>query len=561
MSGLDIFYGFLALLSGLGVFIYGMKLMSDSLESVAGNKLQKMFSKIGNNPFIGVGIGLGTTAIIQSSAAVTVMLISFVNSGYMSLLQATTIIYGANIGTTVTAQLVALGLSGIKNFQLTVILAGCAGIGSLIVLLAKKDKVKKIGAIIAGLGMIFAGLSIMGESMEGFSNSQKIVSTIASIRNPLLLFVFGIVFTALIQSSSVVTSLVITMSAVGIISFEQSMYIIVGSNIGTCVTGLLTAIGTCTNAKRVAITHLLFNVIGSVIFLLSSLFIDYNKIFTSLFNTPQTQIAMLHTYFNVVTVIILLPVTKLLVKLASLIILEKKCVNNNEPHFYYIDEHILSTPPLAISQVKMEISHMAEIAKANFDMSINALCTGNLKDKDEMVKNEKQLNFLNKAIAKFLVPLSHTNISERDMSYIGTCYHTVSDLERIGDYAENILEYTEKSICMGLKFSEEAISEITEMKNAITNLYLAVLTAYKNSDLSTLPEIEFYEEKTDQLKISMGDQHILRLSNGTCTPDLGAIYLSLASDSERVADHLKNIALAIKSYGIKKPVKRAQAEV
>lgn len=561
MNGLDIFYGFLALLSGLGVFIFGMKLMGDSLENVAGHKLQNMFSKIGTNPIVGVGIGLGTTALIQSSSAVTVMLISFVNSGFMSLLQATTIIYGANIGTTVTAQLVALGYGGIKSFQLTVILAGCAGIGSLMLLLGKRDKVKKIGAIIAGLGMIFAGLSIMGESMRGLTDSPEIVSKIASIQNPFLLLAFGIAFTALIQSSSAVSGLIITMSAVGVISFEQAMYIIIGSNIGTCVTSLLSSIGTCTNAKRVAISHLLFNVIGSILFLLSGLIINYNKIFTSLFNTPQTQIAMLHTYFNVVTVIVLLPFTKLLVKLATLIVPEKNRKNLNEPHFYFIDEHILSTPPLAISQVKMEISHMAELAKVNFDMSIDALCSGNLKNKDEIIKNEKQLNFLNKAIAKFLVPLSHTDISEIDLSYIGTCYHTVSDLERIGDYAENILEYTEKSIGMGLSFSEDAIAEIMEMKDAISKLYIAVLSAYKTTDLSSMPEIEFYENKTDELKSTMGNQHIVRLSNGTCTPELGAIYLSLASDAERVADHLKNIAVAIKSYASKKASKKLQADV
>lgn len=556
MNGLDLFYSFLGLLAGLGVFIYGMKLMGDSLESVAGRKIQKMFSKIGSNPLVGVGIGLGTTAIIQSSGAVTVMLISFVNSGFMTLLQATSIIYGANIGTTVTAQIVALGYGGIGNIQLTVILAGCTGIGAFMALLSKRDRVRKIGAIITGLGMIFVGLSAMGDSMEGFTKSQQIVSTIASLKSPMLLLLFGIAFTALIQSSSVVSGLVITMSAVRIISFEQAMYIIVGSNIGTCVTALLCSIGTCTNAKRVAIVHLMFNVIGSIIFLISDIFIDYNRIFTSLFHTPQTQIAMLHTYFNTVTVLLLLPFTKLMVKLSTVIVRDRPVKNRNEPHFYFIEEHILSTPPLAVSQVKMEITHMAELAKANFDMSVEALLSGNLDNKDEIVKNEKSLNFLNKAIARFLVSLSHTNLSSTDLKFIGTSYHTVSDLERIGDYAENILEYAEKSIGMGLAFSEAAVQEIREMKNAITKLYAAVLTAYKNTDLSLMPEVEFYEGKTDELKTSMGQQHIERLNNGTCTPELGAIYLSLANDSERVADHLKNVAFAIKSYGPKKPAKK-----
>ncbi len=530
--------------------------MGESLENVAETKIKTMFSKISDNKLVGVGIGLGTTAVIQSSSAVTVMLIGFVNSGLMTLLQATSIIYGANIGTTVTAQIVALGFSGIKDFNLSAIFAACAGVGAFMTMFSKKEKVVKIGGIITGLGMIFAGLALMTKSMSSFSDSETIVALINKWQNPMLLLLFGVFFTGLIQSSSAVSGLVITLAATGMIDFSQAMYIVVGSNIGTCVTAILSSIGTSTNAKRVAAVHFIFNLFGVIIFMLSDLFIDYANIFPRLFaNNEALQIAMLHTYFNVVTTLIMLPLTAYIVKLATKIVKDKPMKENNAPHFTYIEEHILRTPPIAVAQLRKEILNMATIAKTNFDMAIDACSNVDISNKDTLAKNEIILNFLNREIVKFLVSLSHTDISHNDKVMIGTSYHTISDLERIGDYAENIMEYAEKMKADNLKFSEEALNEVAELKRTITALYDVVIKSYKEIDLKYLPEANTYEEQVDSLKEIMSSHHILRLSDGTCTPETGAIYLSLASNAERVADHLINIALAIKSYA--QPTRKA----
>ena len=259
MNGLDIFYTLLGAIAGLGVFIFGMKLMGDSLESVSGNTIKNMFSKIDNNPLLGIGIGLGTTAVMQSSSAVTVMLVGFVNANLMTLYQATAVIFGTNIGTTVTAQLVAWGYGGIASFDLTAIFASCAGIGAFMVLFIKKhDLAKKIGTIICGLGMIFVGLSVMGDGMSAFGENPAVVNVFGKVTDPLLLLLLGTAVTAIIQSSSAMSGLIITMSAAGVLNFSQAMYIVIGSNIGTCVTALLSAIGTGTNARRTAVVHLLF---------------------------------------------------------------------------------------------------------------------------------------------------------------------------------------------------------------------------------------------------------------------------------------------------------------
>lgn len=554
MSFLDGFYAVLELLGGIGVFLYGMKLMGESLENVAGNKIKVMFSKISDKKLLGVGIGTATTAVIQSSAAVTVMAIGFVNSGLMSLTQATAIVFGANIGTTVTAQIVAFGYSGVESIQLMSIFASAAGIGSLTIMFAKSDKVKKIGAIIAGLGMIFVGLSVMNDAMDIFAAFPQVKDFISGISNPFLLLVFGTIFTALIQSSSAVSGIVITMCAVGFLDFNSSMFIILGSNIGTCITSLIASIGTCTNARRTAIIHLLFNVIGVVLFSLSSLFVPYAKMF-SVFPTTQMQVAMLHTFFNVVTVAILFPFMELLVKFVTKIVPDRGDAKLDDGlHLYYVEEHLLRTPPLAVAQLKYEVTHMAELAKKNFDMSMNAVKTTDLSHKDEIYKNETIINFINRELTKFLVKLSHADLAYEDKVMLGTLYHTVSDIERIGDYAENIVEYAIKMEKEEISFSDDAIKETNQLQLTIDKLYRAVIKTFETSSLELIPQVNAFEEEVDKLKEQMGANHIERLDSGVCTPEIGAIYLSLASNAERVADHMTNIAYAVKSYA--KPSKQ-----
>lgn len=555
MNWLDIFYAFLSLLGGIGVFLYGMKLMGDSLEMVAGNEIKRMFAKISNKKLIGVGIGTVTTAVVQSSAAIIVMSMGFVNSGLMSLTQAITISYGANIGTCVTALIVAVGVGGFADVQLTVIFAALAGVGALMIMFTKKDKVKKIGGIITGLGMIFVGLSVMTSSMSIFSQSDKISAFLAKISNPALLLLFGILFTALIQSSSAVSGIVITMvaSVPALLQFDQALYIILGSNIGTCITSLIAAIGTNTNAKRAAVINVFYKTVGVIIFGILSIWVPFGKMF-SVFKAPALQVAMFHLFFNVVATVIFFPFTNLMVKASEKIMPEKKKpVDENEPHLYFLEERLLRTPPVAVAQLKNEIENMAEIAKSNFDKCMDAVMVGKVFDViDEIAKNEKCLNFLNREITKYLVKLSQVDLSEDDKLLISTSYHTVSDIERIGDYAENISEYAEKMEADKLTFSPKAISEIQTLKATITNLYDEVMKTYKEDTLDYIDKVNEYEESVDRQKEEMGEHHIERMNKGECTPEVGAIYLSLSSNAERVADHMTNIAYAVRSYAKKK---------
>ncbi len=555
MNWLDIFYAFLSLLGGIGVFLYGMKLMGDSLEMVAGNEIKRMFAKISNKKLIGVGIGTVTTAVVQSSAAIIVMSMGFVNSGLMSLTQAITISYGANIGTCVTALIVAVGVGGFADVQLTVIFAALAGVGALMIMFTKKDKVKKIGGIITGLGMIFVGLSVMTSSMSIFSQSDKISAFLAKISNPALLLLFGILFTALIQSSSAVSGIVITMvaSVPALLQFDQALYIILGSNIGTCITSLIAAIGTNTNAKRAAVINVFYKTVGVIIFGILSIWVPFGKMF-SVFKAPALQVAMFHLFFNVVATVIFFPFTNLMVKASEKIMPEKKKpVDENEPHLYFLEERLLRTPPVAVAQLKNEIVNMAEIAKSNFDKCMDAVMVGKVSDViDEIAKNEKCLNFLNREITKYLVKLSQVDLSEDDKLLISTSYHTVSDIERIGDYAENISEYAEKMEADKLTFSPKAISEIQTLKATITNLYDEVMKTYKEDTLDYIDKVNEYEESVDRQKEEMGEHHIERMNKGECTPEVGAIYLSLSSNAERVADHMTNIAYAVRSYAKKK---------
>lgn len=552
---LNVFYAFLSLLGGIGVFLYGMKLMGDSLEMVAGNEIKRMFAKISNKKLIGVGIGTVTTAVVQSSAAIIVMSMGFVNSGLMSLTQAITISYGANIGTCVTALIVAVGVGGFADVQLTVIFAALAGVGALMIMFTKKDKVKKIGGIITGLGMIFVGLSVMTSSMSIFSQSDKISAFLAKISNPALLLLFGILFTALIQSSSAVSGIVITMvaSAPALLQFDQALYIILGSNIGTCITSLIAAIGTNTNAKRAAVINVFYKTVGVIIFGILSIWVPFGKMF-SVFKAPALQVAMFHLFFNVVATVIFFPFTNLMVKASEKIMPEKKKpVDENEPHLYFLEERLLRTPPVAVAQLKNEIENMAEIAKSNFDKCMDAVMVGKVSDViDEIAKNEKCLNFLNREITKYLVKLSQVDLSEDDKILISTSYHTVSDIERIGDYAENISEYAEKMEADKLTFSPKAISEIQTLKATITNLYDEVMKTYKEVTLDYIDKVNEYEESVDRQKEEMGEHHIERMNKGECTPEVGAIYLSLSSNAERVADHMTNIAYAVRSYAKKK---------
>lgn len=541
-------------------------MMSSNLESVSSNKLKQLFARTSKSKLVGVGIGTVATAAIQSSGATTVMVIGFVNAGIMSLMQAATVIYGANIGTTITGQITALGMFD-NAISTGIVFATFAGIGAFIMAFAKKDLVKKIGGILAGFGMLFVGLDMMSASMETFAALDSVKNFLASITNPILLVLIGTILTSIIQSSSVMTSVAITMVFTGLINLDQGIYLTMGSNIGSCVVAIIAGLTSSTNAKRTALIHLLFNVSGVVIFMLVAMMmreiskavnptkiITFGYLFGKMFpGVPQTQLAMFHTIFNVITVIIMLPLTNLSVKLVCKILPDKK-KKDEQPaeHFYYIDEHMLSTPPIAVQQTKNEIVNMAEIALHNYDLACDVICTLDYSQIEKFRQNENELNFLNKEIARFVVKLSKLEMNDADHNYLATTFHTITDLERVGDYAENIIEYADKLKESDQKFSDVAISEVRNLQSRINDLFQKVMKAYVNSDAASLDEANVIEDEIDDITEAMGANHIERLRAGDCTPDVGAQYLSLASNSERVADHFINVGKSINGTTKKK---------
>ena len=545
----------LTLLAGIGVFLVACTMMSGNLESAASRRLKQLFSHTGNNKLIGVGIGTLGTAAIQSSGAVTVMVIGFVNVGIMSLSQAATIIYGANIGTTVTAQLVALGLSGSNTLSTTVLFAAFAGIGAFMMLFAKSDAWKKTGGILTGFGMLFVGLSMMANAMDEFAALDSVKLFLASISNPLLLVLLGTIITAIIQSSSVMTSIAITMVVTGLIALDQGIYLTMGSNIGSCVVAIIAGMTSGVAAKRTAMIHLLFNVLGVVLFLCAafviSLFSDgvwtFGTIFERLFpSAPQLQLAMFHTVFNITTMLVALPLTNALVNLACRIIKDQPTLDTNAPHLYFLDPQMLRTPVVAIRQLKAEVENMAELALQNYQRSIHDVTTLDNSQRQLFDRTEDQLNYLNRELVHYALLLSNNQLNRFDHQYLVSTIRTVSDLERIGDYAKNIIEYADSLRQQEVRFSDYALKEIEQMNNLIKRLYEAAMQAYHKMDMTSLGLANQIEDEIDQLTDEMERNHIQRLALGICKPQAGTEYISLAQNSERVADHLINVAKTIR---------------
>lgn len=553
----------LQLVAGIGIFLVACQMMSSNLETASSARLKSLFSRMSNSRMLGVGIGTVATAAIQSSGATTVMVIGFVNVGIMSLAQAATIIYGANIGTTVTAQIVALGLSGGGGISTTVIFAAFAGLGAFMEIFAKTDSVKTWGGIITGFGMLFVGLSLMSNSMDALAEMQEVKIFLASIKHPLMLVLFGAVLTAIIQSSSVVTSIALTMAVTGLISLNQGIYLTMGSNIGSCVVAIIAGLTSGLNAKRTALIHLLFNCFGVCIFLIAAWImhlatsgaLNYGVIFEYMFpNAPQLQLAMFHTIFNCVTVCIILPLTDYLVNLVCKILPEKNRVDepikDGEPHFHFVDDQMLRTPVIAVNQVKLEIENMAAVAIKNFDLAIEIIKTVDFKKMDEFNENEKQLNYLNRNLIPYIVQLNNLPISEDDNRYLATAIRTIGDLERVGDYAVNITEYAELLKNFNEKFSVDLIAEVDQLRDTIGALYQATMKTYMDQDFDALIEVNRYEDQVDNTVADIEKLHLQRLMDSVYPASVGQVYQEFASDTERIADHFLNVAKSIRQLHV-----------
>ena len=548
----------LTLIAGIGIFLIACQLMSSNLETASSNKLKQLFSKASKNKWIGVGIGTVGTAAIQSSGATTVMTIGFVNAGIISLTQAATIIYGANIGTTVTAQIVALGMSGANSLSTSGIFSAFAGLGAFISLFSKRSNLKTWGGILTGFGMLFVGLELMSDSMKEFAALEGVKLFLANIGNPLLLVLIGAVFTAIIQSSSVMTSIALAMLVSGLIDLSQGIYITMGSNIGSCIVAIIAGLTSGINAKRTALMHMLFNTAGVIIFLLIALVLSiasggdlsFGVLFESLTpGAPQVQLAMFHTFFNVTTVLVMMPLTEALVNLVVKMIPNSNVEEKEVNKLNFIDNNMLRTPPLAVVQTKREIIEMSKIAMENYDRAMHAITTLDLSEREVFDKTESRLNFINKELVNFVVKLTGERaLSERDHIYLTTTFRSVRDVERIGDYAVNIMEYADNLIKLRQSFSENARSEITQLNKMVHQLYDKVVKAYSDEDLAALDEANVIEEQIDEYTKMMEDNHIKRMGEGLCNASVGAQYLEMSSNAERIADHLINVAKVIRTY-------------
>lgn len=557
MDLIEILTGILSLLAGIGVFLVACRMMSDGMETLSGERLKKLFQKVSGNPFIGVGIGTFATAIIQSSGATTVMVLGFVNARIMSMFQAVTIIYGACIGTTITGQIVALGMFGSDTISTTVIFSAFAGVGAFLCLFAKSSRMQNVGYMLSGFGLLFVGLHLMSSSMTVFAQDASVKAMLETIKNPLLLILIGTVLTAIVNSSSVMTSVAITMLVAGLINLDQGIYIALGANIGACITGLVASLTGDVNSKRCVVVNIIFKVLGVTLFVILAEIlilctngaISYGSILQNMFpKMPQTQLAMFHTFFNVIIVIVFLPWTNLFIKWAQKIV-PYKVSNLKEveegPRVFFININMLTTPAVAVAQLKSEIVNMAEIAMRNFNRSCHIVCSLDYADVENFRKDEIELNYLNKKIVDFVVRLSTMPLNEKDRAYLSTTIKTVSDLERVGDYAENIVEYADSLKNNKDKFSEEAIGEINYVKSLVDQLYDKTIESYKNDDPNMIDEINEIEDVIDDKTKEMELNHIKRLGEGVCTANVGAQYMSLATNIERIGDHIVNVAKAV----------------
>ena len=534
------------LLAGVGIFIVGMNFMSDALEKSAGSGMKKILEKISNNRFSGVGIGASVTAIIQSSSATSVMVIGLVNAGVMTLMQATPIIMGANIGTTITSVLVAL-----KNDIFNMIMYALAFAGVMMGFF-KKEKIKIAGLLCSGLGLIFVGLEIMS-SEQAFGNplvEEMFTKIFEKIDFPLLLIFVGIVFTALIQSSSAATGVVITMVGTGVLPLELALFIILGANIGTCVTALLASVGANANSKRVALIHFTFNTIGTAMFT-AIIWIFKDPMINLLVSafpgndamSLQMRVSVFHVIFNITTTLLLLPFVKQLVNYSCIVIKDKKS-EEEKMSFKYVDERLLSTPHVALMQVKKEIDYMFDLVEENTTLSLVAMNTGSAEHNDTIRNNEKIINFTNNSLTKFLIELS-VSMEHSDERIIGSYFHVLNDLERIGDHAENLHEIGLEMIDKKIEFSEKARLEIAQMSDNIMKMFDVSKNVFENSNKNNLPELAMLEENVDVQKKELIASHFSRLAEGNCHVDVSPYFSSVVVGLERMGDHLVNVGYSI----------------
>ena len=527
----------ISLLGGLGLFLYGMNLMGESLEKVAGSKMKKIIELLTKNIFMGVLLGAVVTAVIQSSSAKTVMVVGFVNAGLMGLPQAVGVIMGANIGTTVTAQIVSFDLTGMAPLAL--------GIGILLYLFAGNEKYKQVGEVFIGFGLLFTGMESMKLAVSPLAEYKGFTDLLSTFgRYPILGLLLGFGITAIIQSSSAAMGMLVVLASQGLVPLSSALPILYGQNIGTCVTSLISSIGANKNAKRAAMIHLIFNILGTIIFLILLNGIVVKFVVSLDPGNVARQIANVHTIFNIVSTILLLPCNKLIVKLAMRIVPDKEdeLEEDESRVIKYIDDRMIQTPPIALASTIKEVARMGEKARDSVDYAMEGILEASSEGIERCFKQEKSINQLQKTILNYLLKLSKAPLSEEDRETVDTLFNTVNDIERIGDHAENLAEIAQSAIDGQVYFSEQGQNEISDMYNKVIASYSYALEAMVTSDVNLACKVIKMEEQVDIMEESCRVNHMRRLNNNLCSIDNGIIYFEILANLERISDHAANIA-------------------
>lgn len=534
------------LLSGLGLLLYGIKILGEGLELAAGAKLKVLLEKMTSNRFAAVLVGFVITTLIQSSSTTTVMVVGFVNTGIMNLTQAIGVIMGANIGTTTTSILVSLDIGKYAPIAI--------GIGVFLSMLTKKTTKKHIGLAITGFGMLFLGMTLMKDAMEPLASSPVFSEWLMNANNPFVAILIGTVITAVIQSSAASIGILQALASQGLIPLHFAAYVIYGQNIGTCITALISSIGTKKNSKRTAVMHVLFNVFGTVIFIILTKLLPFTDWIESLTDNTMMQLSLVHIIFNVVSTLIMFPFAdKVLVKLACLIVPDKKDSSEDDFKLKFVDNLMINTPPFAVAQVSKEVHRMAGLARQNFSIAAEDLLNKSCDHFDEVQHTEEVINFLNHNITPILVKINSLDLSYSDAKYIGRVFHVINDIERIGDHAQNLEEAAKSRVDEGIEISAEGERELREMYETTLKLIDGSIEAFTAQilDNENAEQLSEYEASVDDMQTEFEQSHIERLNAHKCNTRAGMLFINTITDFERVADHATNIAWSVS----KKPKK------
>lgn len=545
-------FGFIG---GLGLFLYGMNTMADGMQKSAGSRMSQFLGMLTNNRFMAVLLGALITAIIQSSGATTVMVVGFVSAGVLNLTQAVGVIMGANIGTTITAWIVSMNQLGdaFSVCQPSFLAPLLVGIGAVLLLFAKKQKTKTAGEILVGLGMLFIGLDFMSGAISPYTDAPVFSEAFRILgNNPLLGMIIGALVTALLQSSSASVGILQTLAMNGVVTTNAAIFITLGQNIGSCVTAMISSIGSSRTAKRAAVIHLSFNIIGSTLFGIASFLIFIVLPQIAAHNITAVQISIFHTVFNLTNTCILFPFANQLVKLSGILVPDEKeqseeSIDQESETMKHLDERIFESPAFAVETAAMEVVHMGQIAMENVQLAIDAVITKNVDKAKDVYKTEKTINNMEKMLTEYLVKINNLSLTEEQKIIINNLFYSINDIERVGDHAENLAEQAEYMAEHEVAFSETGISDLKVICQAAYRSFSHSIDARRRGDMDEVRKVIKYEDEVDALEEELREKHIERLSTGECSTAAGVVFLDLISNLERISDHAYNLAGYVKN--------------